>query len=126
MPISSYYGNIEIPSSNLLTHLFASSDNITDDPVWIDCDDTSNSLSTRQAIYWIKRLGCGLQTLGLKRGDVVLLCTTNHIYVPVAYFGIVGSTCVFSGANPNYTPSGEEKQQPQRLYLFTQRHGPPD
>lgn len=107
MPITSPYGNIDIPSTNLLTHLFSRDGAITDQPVWIDSNDTSNSLSTAQAVYWVKRLGCGLQKLGLKRGDVVLLCTTNHIYVPVAYLGIVGATCVFSGANPNYTPSGK-------------------
>jgi acyl-CoA synthetase (AMP-forming)/AMP-acid ligase II len=107
MPISSVYGNIDIPSCNLLTHLFSAPDALTDQPVWIDCENPSNSLSTRQAAQWAKRIGCGLQKHGLKKGDVVLLCTTNHIFVPVAFFGIVGSTCVFSGANPSFTPAGK-------------------
>jgi 4-coumarate--CoA ligase len=35
-----------------------------------------------------------------------MILTPNHIFVPVAYLGIVGSKRIFSGANPAYTVSG--------------------
>lgn len=48
----------------------------------------------------------GLDRMGSKTGDVVMVFTPNHIFVPVAYHGIVGSKRIFSGSNPAYTVSG--------------------
>ncbi|PSN75322.1 4-coumarate-CoA ligase [Corynespora cassiicola Philippines] len=101
MPTHSPF-QIEIPETDLLTYLFPPSEPVSDIPIWIDADDTSNSLSPRQALEWIKRLGFGLQDLGLKKQDVVLVYTHNHIFVPVAYLGIAGSGFIFSGCNPAY------------------------
>jgi 4-coumarate--CoA ligase len=47
-----------------------------------------------------------LDRIGSKPGEVVMILTPNHIFVPVAYLGIVGSKRIFSGANPAYTVSG--------------------
>lgn len=54
-------------------------------------------------MLWIKRLALGLDRLGVKHGEVVMIYTPNHIFVPAAYLGIVGSSRAFSGANPIYT-----------------------
>ena len=35
-----------------------------------------------------------------------MIYTPNHIFVPVAYLGIVGAGYAFSGANPVYTLPG--------------------
>lgn len=43
----------------------------------------------------------------MKKGDVVMIYTPNHIFVPVAYLGIVGAGFAFSGANPVYTLPGK-------------------
>ncbi|KAJ6788069.1 hypothetical protein PWT90_02516 [Aphanocladium album] len=104
MPIRSTYNDVDIPSVNVAEYIFGSGQTLTDKPIWTNADDTSKSLSLRQALVWVKRLGAGLQKLGLKRGDAVMMCSTNHIFVPVVYLGIVGSTCVFTGANPAYVP----------------------
>lgn len=64
------------------------------------------NLSPKGALQWVKRLGVGLSQLGINKGDVILIFTPNHIFVPVAYLGIVGSGYVFSGANPSYTGQG--------------------
>ena len=45
----------------------------------------------------------------MKKGEVVMIVTPNHIFVPVAYLGSVGSGRVFSGANPLYTADGKWK-----------------
>lgn len=45
----------------------------------------------------------GLDRLGIKHGDIVMIYTPNTIFVPVAYLGIVGSCRAFSAANPIYT-----------------------
>lgn len=102
MPFSSPYPNVAIPKTNILSYLFP--DTPSADPLWLDSKDPSNSLSPAQLLQWVRRLGYGLQHgLGLARGDVVLICTPNHIFVPVAYLGIVGAGFIFSGANPAYT-----------------------
>ncbi|KAL0934682.1 4-coumarate- ligase [Colletotrichum truncatum] len=103
MVIVSPYPDLNIPKTNLLSYLFPKNTSLSDEPLWIDCRDDSISLSPRQMSQWVKRLSFGLQQLGLKRGDVVMICTPNQIYVPVAYLGIVATGCVFSGANPAYT-----------------------
>lgn len=56
-------------------------------------------------LLWVRRLGCGLDKLGIAKGAVVMILTPNHLFVPVAYQGIVGSGRIFSGANPSYTVS---------------------
>ncbi|KAJ4163642.1 hypothetical protein LMH87_005357 [Akanthomyces muscarius] len=104
MPVRSPFADVDVPSVNVLDYIFPNPGDVSDKPLWIDADDNAKSLSLRQTLGWVKRLGAGLQRLGLKRGDVVMMCSTNHIFVPVLYLGVVGSTCAFTGANPAYTP----------------------
>lgn len=106
MVISSLYPSLDIPKTNLLRYLFPNDTELSDEPLWIDCENDSINLSPKQMAQWVKRLSFGLERLGLGRGDVVLICTPNQIFVPTAYLGIVGAGCVFSGANPAYTVSG--------------------
>ncbi|KAK3080179.1 hypothetical protein LTS18_002901, partial [Coniosporium uncinatum] len=93
---------IDIPASDVLSYLFPPNSTPSDSAVWIDADNTSNSLSPRQLLQWAKRLGIGLERLGIREGEVALVMSTNHIFIPVAYFGIAGTRRVFSGCNPAY------------------------
>ncbi|KAK7179896.1 4-coumarate-CoA ligase 2 [Paraphaeosphaeria sporulosa] len=101
MPSQSPF-QIDIPATDLLTYLFPPSKPASDKPIWIDADDTNNALSPRQLLQWVKRLGSGLQKLGLNRQDVVMMYSTNHIFVPVAYLGTAGAGLIYSGCNPAY------------------------
>ncbi|VUC20034.1 unnamed protein product [Clonostachys rosea] len=103
MPYTSRYPALDIPSSNILTYLFPDPPTTSREPLWFDSKDPSKNLSPAQLLNWVRRLGCGLQRLNLSRGDVVMICSPNQIFVPVAYLGIVGAGFVFSGANPAYT-----------------------
>lgn len=105
MPFKSSFPDLEIPQTDLLSYLFGNR-TLSDKPLWFNSSQPTNNLSPKQALQWIKRLGLGLSQLGMKKGDVILMFTPNHIFVPVAYLGIVGSGCVFSGANPSYTVQG--------------------
>lgn len=78
---------------------------MSDDPVWLDAANPSLCLSPQQLLLWVKRLGLGLDRLGIKDGEIVMVYTPNHIFVPVAYLGIVGSSRAFSAVNPVYTVS---------------------
>jgi acyl-coenzyme A synthetase/AMP-(fatty) acid ligase len=54
----------------------------------------------------VKRLALGLERTGIAKGEVIMVYTPNHIYVPVTYFAIVGAGYAFSAANPGYTLPG--------------------
>ena len=105
MPEKSRY-NIDIPAQGILDWLFPEGEEPSDEPIWIDAEDTTKSLSPRQALTWAKRLAIGLKNLGLRENDVVLIYSTNHIFIPVIYFGAAGHGYIFSGCNPAYGVQG--------------------
>lgn len=111
MSIRSPYPFCEFEATNILDYAFPAGEELSDEPLWIDSLDPTKSLSPRQALQWAKRTCFGLERLGLRRGDVVMIFTVNHIFVPPAYYGIVGGGYVFSAANPAYTVNG-------RLHMY--------
>lgn len=98
---------LNIPKTSILDFCFPPDTTPTDIPLWIDAKDPSFFLTHKTARQWICRLGQGLERKGIKAGDVVLVFTPNHIFVPVAYLGVVGMGALFSGLNPGYTVDGE-------------------
>ena len=107
MPEKSRF-QIDIPGTDVLTYLFPPGAKPSDTPIWIDAvEPKKRSLSPKQLLRWIKRLGLGLQRLGVQQEEVVLIYSANHIFVPVAYLGIIGSGYTFSGCNPAYGVAGE-------------------
>ena len=107
MPFKSTFPSLDIPQVDILSYLFPEDESLSETPIWINSDKPEDNLSPKQLLQWVKRLAVGLDKLGVKRGEVVMIFTPNHIFVPVAYLGIVGSGRVFSGANSIYTVSGE-------------------
>lgn len=108
MPFKSPFPDLDIPQTDLLSYLFGGRA-VSDEPLWFNSSQPEKNLSPKRALQLVKRLGAGLSQLGMERGDVILMFTPNHIFVPVAYLGIVGSGRVFSGANPSYTAQGSSK-----------------
>jgi 4-coumarate--CoA ligase len=105
MPVSSPYPVLDIPQQNILTYLFGHGP-ASKEPLWLDSKNPDKNLSPHQLLQWVRRLGYGLERLGVKKGEAVMLCSPNSIFVPAAFLGIVGAGYVFSGANPAYTVSG--------------------
>lgn len=104
MPYKSKYPDLAIPASNILDFIFAPNDPVaSSESIWHDSVNPSNSLSKSQGLHRIKKLAIALDNLGIKEQEVVMIFTPNHICVPIAYMGIVGSKRIFSGANPIYT-----------------------
>ena len=113
MVIRSPYPDLNIPEQDVLTYIFGSGhDSLPDTPLWINAANSDSYLSLRTGLQWIKRLAIGLDRLGLKKGDVLMMVSPNHIFVPIAYLGAVGSGRIFSGANPLYTVDGREDLHP--------------
>ena len=108
MVFRSPYPDLNIPEQDVLTYLFGSGDCLPETPIWIDAANSDSYLSLRTGLQWIKRLAIGLDRLGVRNGDVLMMVSPNHIFVPIAYLGAVGSGRIFSGANPLYTADGRE------------------
>jgi acyl-coenzyme A synthetase/AMP-(fatty) acid ligase len=106
MVFKSIYPDLDIPKTNILDYLFPQNEDAADKPLWIDATDISHFLSPRSTLRWVKRLGFGLERLGIQRDDVYVVFTPNHIYVLVAYLGFVGYGAAFSGLNSAYTLQG--------------------
>lgn len=105
MPQASPF-QLDIPYTDILSFILPPGEEPSTKPVWIDAEDPSRSLSPAQLLQWVKRLGLGLQRLGLKEGDVVMVFSTNHIFMPVAYLGLSGAGYIFTGCNPAYGLDG--------------------
>lgn len=56
-------------------------------------------------LSWIKRFAVGLDKLGVKEQQAVMVFTPNTLYVPAIYLASAGSKRYFTGANPIYTVS---------------------
>lgn len=106
MVIHSPFPNVDFQRTNIVFRLFPPGGKPSEEPLWIDSKDTKVSLSPAQLLGWMKRLACGLGKAGLKRGDVVMIYTPNHIFVPASYLGVAGGGYAFSGASPVYTANG--------------------
>lgn len=101
MPLKSQF-QIDLPSTDVLSWIFPEGKEPSDEPLYIDADDTSNSLSLKQVLQWVKRLQIGLDRLGVQKGEAVMMYSTNHIFIPVLYYATVGSGRIFTGCNPAY------------------------
>ncbi|KAH6665013.1 4-coumarate-CoA ligase [Halenospora varia] len=102
MPFKSLFPDVIIPDIDLLSYLFPSDAQVSSEPIWIDSSDPSKSLSPKELLLWTKRFANSLQGLGLVVGDVCMIFTPNHIFVPVAFVGCVAGGFIFSGSNPLY------------------------
>jgi len=105
MPSKSPF-QIDIPLTDVLSFVFPPDTTPIDKPIWIDADHTERSLSPKQLIRWVKRLGVGLDRLNIRQNEAVMMYSSNHIFVPVAYLGVAGSGRVFTGCNPAYGVNG--------------------
>ncbi|KAF4594461.1 4-coumarate-CoA ligase 2 [Ophiocordyceps camponoti-floridani] len=101
MPFQSPYPPLVFPQTSIIEYIFDGA--VSDQPLWIDSHQPQRNISTRQALQWAKRIGCGLERLGMQKGDVVLICSPNHILMPPAFLGIAGAGFIFTGVNPSYT-----------------------
>ncbi|KAG8532271.1 uncharacterized protein KY384_003912 [Bacidia gigantensis] len=103
MVVKSPHPDIGIPETNILSFLFGDGLNLPKKELWIDGHDDRKYLSHNSALSWIKRLALGLDRRDVRSGDVVMVVSPNHIFVPVAYLGTVCGGRIFSGANPAFT-----------------------
>ncbi|KAL3455870.1 putative AMP-binding enzyme [Aspergillus heterothallicus] len=95
---------VPIPTTDILTYLFANPKYDPDKPVYVDVANPSRSISSNQARTIIRQLIAGLRAWGVKEGDCVAIHSFNDIYYSMLVLAIVGAGGVFTGTNPAYTP----------------------
>lgn len=98
--------DIPIPHISVPTFIFSSGTSQTrQQPQYYDADRPSNNFSLAQAEVLVKRIALGLQSLGLRQDDKVLLYAGNSLWFPALLWGVIASTCVFSGCSPGASVS---------------------
>lgn len=75
-------------------------------PQYFDATNPSRCFSLSQAEIYVKQVAHGLQQLGLKPDDKVLLHSSNSLYFPILLWGVVASGCVFTAASPSASATG--------------------
>ncbi|PGG95599.1 hypothetical protein AJ79_09958 [Helicocarpus griseus UAMH5409] len=106
MPIRSRW-SIPIPDASLPTVVFKSPTHPLSQTKRCFSDASrpdTHFFTVHEYRLWCQRLAVGLRKSGLQPGDRVLLFSSNDIFFPVAFMGIVMAGGIFTGANPTYTP----------------------
>ncbi|RMJ15900.1 hypothetical protein CDV36_004375 [Fusarium kuroshium] len=97
-----------IPNCSLQQWIFNSASGPMDDsekPIFIDADrPETHFLSKTQFRLLAKQIALGLIDAGLHEGDRVLMFSSNNIYFPSVFLGILMGGGIFTGANPGFTP----------------------
>lgn len=93
---------IDIPSY-IFHHTRANNSHVAQ---FFDADNPADNFDLIQAEVQVKRFAKGLQNLGLRPGDKVLLYSSNKLYSPIAIWGVLAAQCVFTGASPTASAFG--------------------
>ncbi|KAF7720249.1 Uncharacterized protein PECH_003364 [Penicillium ucsense] len=87
--------------ADLLTFAFSSPRAYNpNQPIFIDAEDPSRSLTATQFQYLVRTLIAGLKAHQVQRGDCVLLHLGNSILYPALFFSVIGAGGVYMGSNP--------------------------
>ena len=96
--------SVDIPRCSLQQWIFGSATGPIDDfRLFIDPErPDTNFLTMSDYRLLSKRVALGLQKVGLKPGDRVLVFSGNSIFYPSIFVGILASGGIFTGANPGF------------------------
>ncbi|KAF5027054.1 hypothetical protein F66182_823 [Fusarium sp. NRRL 66182] len=97
-----------IPNCSLQQWVFGSCSEPMEDsdkPILIDADRPDTHFLTKAQFRLLaKQVALGLIKAGLRPGDRVLVFSSNNLYFPSIFLGVLMSGGVFTGANPAFTP----------------------
>ncbi|KAL4996697.1 hypothetical protein BDV10DRAFT_171699 [Aspergillus recurvatus] len=94
---------VPIPTTDILTYIFANPYYDPKKPVYVDVSNPSRSVSLAQARTIIRQLIAGLRAWGVKEGDCVAIHSFNDIYYCLLVLAIIGVGGIYTGTNPSYT-----------------------
>lgn len=76
-------------------------------PQYFDASNPQKCFSLAQAEIKVKQIACGLQRLGVKPDEKVMVFSNNCLYFPIALWSIVASGAVFTAASPSAAVTGQ-------------------
>lgn len=104
MPIASRW-TAPIPELSLPSYLFGSPTGpLPAGKAFVDAGNPSRALTFDEFRLYSKRIGLGLQKLGVRPGDTVLLFSGNELFVPCLFLGVIMAGAIFTGASPAFGP----------------------
>ncbi len=71
--------------------------------IYVDANDASNAITAVQAKTLIRQLIAGFTSIGIKKGDNVLIHSFNSIFYPIIVLALIGCGAGVTGTNPGYT-----------------------
>ncbi|KAL2802166.1 hypothetical protein BJX63DRAFT_426259 [Aspergillus granulosus] len=93
---------VDIPISDIPSWVFtAGTQESRRQPQYFDADHPAHCFSLSQAELHVKQVALGLQRLGLRPNDKVLLFSPNKLYFPVLLWGVIAARCVFTAVSPS-------------------------
>ncbi|KAH7072426.1 hypothetical protein FB567DRAFT_584119 [Paraphoma chrysanthemicola] len=103
--------NVNVPKVDLLTFVFRAKDKtIRSRPQYFDAFRPERHYSLIEGEDFAKRIGSGLQQLGLESDDKVLLFSGNNLFFPALLWGVIAADCVFTAVSPTATRTELENQ----------------
>ncbi|OQU95487.1 AMP-binding enzyme domain-containing protein isoform 1 [Cladophialophora immunda] len=98
--------SIDIPLIDVNTFVFQSGSKASREaPQYFDADTPAKCFSLAQGEIYSKRVALGLQQLGLKADERLLLYSNNRLFFPVVIWGTIAAGCIFSAASPSASAS---------------------
>ncbi|KAH8690843.1 putative 4-coumarate-CoA ligase [Talaromyces proteolyticus] len=124
MVVKSRY-TIDIPQCSLPTLIFGSPREPlpNDKPSLIDhLKPETRFLTLHTYRLWSQRFAAGLRAEGLKKGDRVVVFSTNHLFYPILFSGVIMAGGIFSGCNPTYSSQelAHQIRDSEPTFIFSQ------
>ncbi|KAK6167711.1 hypothetical protein SNE40_021675 [Patella caerulea] len=94
--------NEDIPVISLTEYMFSWFDKFPDNVAMVELD-TERSVTYKELKCLIIKASNGLQSLGVKEGDVVCMCSSNNIDYAVVFFALASFGAILQATNPLYT-----------------------
>jgi 4-coumarate--CoA ligase len=102
--------SIDIPAIDVASYVFSSGSQASrESPQYYDAEKPSENFSLAEAELHVKQFARGLQKLGQRTGDRVLLYSGNRLFFPVVLWSVLAAGCIFTAASPTASVLGRTK-----------------
>lgn len=106
----SRYSSVPIPDSTTLPQfVLEKGESYAEKVAFVDAL-TGKEYTHGQVVSDVRRFAKALRSLGLRKGNVVMVALPNIVEYPIVALGIMAAGGVFSGANPSAHVSEIKKQ----------------
>jgi 4-coumarate--CoA ligase len=99
--------SMNLPTIDVASYVFSSgTEKSRGTPLYFNAENPSQNFSLLEAEVHVKRFAYGLQKLGLKKGDRILLYSGNKVFFPIALWSVIAGGFIFTGSAPSASARG--------------------